>query len=445
MIDPYDELRLSQSSKLTDIQRIIAKLRQDWEQPAKEIAMPDETARHLKLLDEADSAFTSEESRAEYNAELARSKSPQEEADPSAERRAKYEKWLGDAKRYYQRKQYDLARPAIEKALQYREAESEDPEAFCLASDIYRELRQFDEAFRAINEAILLEPGNVEFYLGKATLQYFHMALSFKDDLNLDARERTKRYEESSNAAIATLSIALEEAKVQSDQSLVADCHVFYAWQYLKMDEEDKARSHTDYALAADATNQEAEELRRHFQEVDGERRRRNERRWSLMITKDKERDIGLFISRDIVAKMPYHIRKEAITWEHCTLRKWLNNEFYDSLPDYIKSRVVEVVNQNPYNTYDPENIIRGGNPTRDKVFLLSVDEAQRHLLNDAVRIVKYNGTDAGWRLRSPGVYANYAAYVHGAGIGCLVGTVCDFGGGVNGEDGVRPALWLRL
>jgi hypothetical protein len=69
----------------------------------------------------------------------------------------------------------------------------------------------------------------------------------------LGARERTRRYEESSQAAIATLDIALEEAKDHDDQSLVAVCHVAYAKQYLKMDEEDEARRRTEYALTADA------------------------------------------------------------------------------------------------------------------------------------------------------------------------------------------------
>jgi tetratricopeptide (TPR) repeat protein len=435
MTDLYDELRLSQSSELADIQRIIAKLRQDWEQPAMEIAMPDETARHLKLLDEADAAFASEESRAEYDGELARSKGPDDEADPAAERLARYVKWLDDAKRYYRRAQYDLAGPAIEKALQYRTPESEDPEAFCLASDIYRKLGRFDEAVRTINEAIILSPDDVEFYLSKAILQFHYMALSARDDSKLDSAERTKRYREYSEAALATLAIALEEAEAQGDSTLVATCHVAYARQYLAMGDEQPARSHTNSALVADVGSQDAGELQQRLQELVETHRRELEESW-LMIAKDSTRNIGLFVFKDIVTKMPYHQPGGNITWENCTLRKWLNTEFYNSLPDFIKSRVVEVTNQNPDNS---EYKTPGGNPTKDRVFLLSLDEVQKYFKDNSARVAKYNGSDCWWWLRSPGYGAGCAAIVYDGGDVDAIGSYVDF------DVGVRPALWLNL
>jgi tetratricopeptide (TPR) repeat protein len=131
-----------------------------------------------------------------------------------------------------------------------------------------------------------------------------------------------------------------------------------------------------------------------------------------------------LAITEDVIAKMPYHQPGGDITWEGCTLRRWLNGEFYNSLPAYIKPRVLEAVNQNPDN-----GSVSGGNPTRDRVFPLSVNEANRYFKGDKDRIARHNGTDNWWWLRSPGN---------------LAGLAC--GNSVADDNlGVRPALWLNL
>ena len=156
---------------------------------------------------------------------------------------------------------------------------------------------------------------------------------------------------------------------------------------------------------------------------------------WKV-IALDESNNRALAVTKDVVAKMPYHEPGGDITWEGCTLRKWLNNDFYDGLPAHIKSRVVEVVNQNPDN-----GTIPGGNPTRDKVFLLSIDEANRYFKSDSERIAKFEGAGYWWWLRSPGDGADYAASVS------YDGDVNDYGFDVIGDDGVgvRPALWLSL
>ena len=68
-----------------------------------------------------------------------------------------------------------------------------------------------------------------------------------------------------------------------------------------------------------------------------------------------------------------YHDPGTSITWENCTLREWLNSDFYGTaFSSAEQEAVVEqtVVNEdNPY--YDTE----GGNNTDDKVYLLSIGE----------------------------------------------------------------------
>gem|GEM_PF-2704783 len=175
------------------------------------------------------------------------------------------------------------------------------------------------------------------------------------------------------------------------------------------------------------------------------------------------ENNKALLISEKILEKRPYNVKYKDVTWETCTLRQYLNGEFYNSLGS-VRSAIVETRNSNPNN---PWYGTAGGNATTDKVFLLSLDEVVKYFgdsgdlankrrknssgnlksdglwLHDqynSMRIAKYgNGTDWWW-LRSPGTGSGNAARVYYDG-GVYVG-----GNGVPEDDiGVRPAMWLNL
>jgi hypothetical protein len=92
----------------------------------------------------------------------------------------------------------------------------------------------------------------------------------------------------------------------------------------------------------------------------------------------DVREDMALIITEDIVEKRAYHYEFTYVewyespaeaTWETCDLRKYLNGEFLDKLDS---SRIVPITNTNPDNPWYGTN---GGNPTADKIFLLSLDE----------------------------------------------------------------------
>ena len=73
----------------------------------------------------------------------------------------------------------------------------------------------------------------------------------------------------------------------------------------------------------------------------------------------------------------PYNTERADVTWETCTLRKWLNNDFYNaafSVAD--QDRIITA------NLSNPDNAIwgtEGGNDTNDKVFCLNVDEIRKY------------------------------------------------------------------
>ncbi len=159
----------------------------------------------------------------------------------------------------------------------------------------------------------------------------------------------------------------------------------------------------------------------------------------------------ALLISTHVLDAKQYHTSLTDVTWESSTLRTWLNGEFYNNtFSDAEKNRIWEVTNQNPDN---PEWGTAGGNTTRDRIFLLSIDEAYRYLTNEEDRIsyaTKYaraNGANifdtdkkTWWWLRSPGLTEEMASLVD------AYGDIWDRGDYIYFTDGgVRPSFWLEF
>ena len=84
-----------------------------------------------------------------------------------------------------------------------------------------------------------------------------------------------------------------------------------------------------------------------------------------------------LLISKMALDQQPYNEKNEDVTWETCSLRKWLNESFYESAFDgedkgYIVSTNVTADKNPKYETAQ-------GNDTTDKVFLLSIQEFNKY------------------------------------------------------------------
>ena len=156
----------------------------------------------------------------------------------------------------------------------------------------------------------------------------------------------------------------------------------------------------------------------------------------------------ALVISKYALDCQQYNTSYTNVTWETCTLRKWLNNNFINSAFTANEKAMIPTVTVSADK--NPEYSTNPGNATQDRVFLLSITEANKYFSSDSARQCKptdyavANGAwDRGncwWWLRSPGYIQNYAANVYSGGDG--------YGDGdwVN-DDGyaVRPALWIDL
>ena len=160
-------------------------------------------------------------------------------------------------------------------------------------------------------------------------------------------------------------------------------------------------------------------------------------------IVLDVNCDEVFIISRYGLARKKYNNNHAPITWENCDLREWLNNDFIkkafsDEEANKIKvSKLENKDNPLPINFESMFPRARGGNDTLDRVFCLSIDEAEQYLSN----LNQKMKCDCTWWLRSPGYYQGSAMYVDYNGTPDLGG--CD--PCMNDHIAVRPALRMIL
>ena len=172
---------------------------------------------------------------------------------------------------------------------------------------------------------------------------------------------------------------------------------------------------------------------------------------WIILAKDDNKM---LVISDKAIDCKPYNTSSANITWETCSLRNWLNNDFINSAFSATEKTMISSVkvsaDKNP--DYDTD----AGNDTEDKVFLLSIEEANRYFKYDSERqcvsteYAKANGaytyeidgaSNCFWWLRSQGGYSNKSASVVNSD-----GTVSKYGNAVDdNRDCVRPAMWISL
>ncbi len=125
--------------------------------------------------------------------------------------------------------------------------------------------------------------------------------------------------------------------------------------------------------------------------------------RYTWYVT-DKTDGVCTLLCQGPVAYMPYNDTKADITWENCSLRRWLNEDFYNSkFSDGEKAAIVTT-----HNTFVKEDRLyesNCGNDTDDKVYLCSYTEALA--VSDEIRDC---GID--WWVRNPGKYQYYTIYI---------------------------------
>ena len=95
----------------------------------------------------------------------------------------------------------------------------------------------------------------------------------------------------------------------------------------------------------------------------------------------------AFIISQYALDCQQYNTSYTNVTWETCTLRKWLNETFYNTAfgtdhQQMVSSSTVTADNNPNYSTSP-------GNSTTDQVFLLSITEANKYFSSDSTRMCK--------------------------------------------------------
>ena len=168
---------------------------------------------------------------------------------------------------------------------------------------------------------------------------------------------------------------------------------------------------------------------------------------WQVLDVSDGS---ALIVSEYALDVRAYNNEWVNITWAECTLRGWLNGEFYDTaFNEEEKGRIALTKVENADN---PRYGTEGGEDTEDRIFLLSLEEAKTYFEGNedrrafpteyAIAQDVYVNDDLGtvwWWLRSPGFDSDLAADV-------------DPGGSFGNGDfvrvyrfAVRPALRLKM
>ncbi|MBR4314336.1 MAG: hypothetical protein IKP66_05445 [Lachnospiraceae bacterium] len=172
-------------------------------------------------------------------------------------------------------------------------------------------------------------------------------------------------------------------------------------------------------------------------------------------------------MSKHILDCMPYNSQFEEITWEQSSLRKWLNNDFYDFAFDENDKKLI--IKSNVKNDKEYFGGVKGGDDTVDKVFLLSIEEVKKYF-GDNNKLDKrlaaygtqfaknidfdgrklyipmddnenewYKNNSKYW-LRTPGSHQTNVAGIF------FDGHISEDIGSANDKTiGVRPAIWLKL
>lgn len=174
-------------------------------------------------------------------------------------------------------------------------------------------------------------------------------------------------------------------------------------------------------------------------------------------IVLDIEGNKALLISKYALDCQPYNSFDTDVTWEECSLRNWMNDEFLNfafngMCQELICSSTLSADN-NPRYSIDP------GEATNDKVFLLSITEANRLFTSNEARLcgvtpfAKARGVETSstyktvsgeatcrqW-LRTTGSIQSRALAIDND------GSADDYRGVyVYSREAVRPAMWINL
>ena len=174
---------------------------------------------------------------------------------------------------------------------------------------------------------------------------------------------------------------------------------------------------------------------------------------WLVLEVKDGK---ALVISKYILDCKQFNTTRPqfanlSVSWERCSLRKWLNDDFVNTAFSDLEKAMIPTVTVSADR--NPSTFAHPGNATQDQVFLLSITEANTYFTSDSARqcqLTDYANKKGvlgstlnnccDWWLRTRGSLFDLAVYVDQKGDVNWCGMPVDWA-----TYGVRPAMWIDL
>lgn len=160
------------------------------------------------------------------------------------------------------------------------------------------------------------------------------------------------------------------------------------------------------------------------YEQDNNEKNGAEEIEWLVL---DVNKNRAVLISKYALDCLQYNDTRVSTTWEYCSLREWLNSDFYNTA--FSKSHKKSIKESFVSADKNPENAIfspygQPGNNTKDYVYLLSTQEAEKYFNSKKARkckITDYAVSRGGWGetdyycwwwLRTPGMQQGDATSV---------------------------------
>ncbi len=170
----------------------------------------------------------------------------------------------------------------------------------------------------------------------------------------------------------------------------------------------------------------------------------------------DRIDDRVLLISKNIIDFISVHKKSDRVTWETCSLRKWLNSDFIDTVFNNEEQQYITPTTLKADTSMSGilSNIC---NDTLDSIFILSAKECYQYFTSNSSRAgattayadakrnekgkanIKRDNLRCSWWIRNDG------SAINESGIVFTDGSVYAIGGFKNREiGGLRPAMWVK-
>lgn len=295
-----------------------------------------------------------------------------------------------DAMKLYNNKQYLQAKDAFEKLGDYKDSEEKQKEVMYVYASELLDKKDYDNAvkvFDTLGDYNGSKEKKNEVIYQKATELFNN-----KDYVKAEEEfNKITEYKDSKEKAQESIYQNATELLKNKDYSKAAE-------QFLRLDDYKDAKS-----KVIEIYNLFGEKDVVYFGKYNG-----TPIAWQILDTLEHK---VLLITQQPIDEMAYNTEYKSIDWENSSIRKWLNEEFYNTFDENEKSKILK--NDN------------------DNIFLLSNEDIKDYK--------KLKNANSSWWISSNGDEKTKAMYV------TANGTVSTNGDIVTKLHGVRPSIWLNL